>query len=83
MLFSCSPEGRYQYGNPKARYQSGLFSKAYLPDENKFVVTGGRWAPSLTVGARLEWKNAHNTEMQKNTSLIRNRATPIVLPFFY
>jgi len=41
MLFSCSPEGRYQYGNPKARYQSGLFSKAYPPDENKFVVTGG------------------------------------------
>jgi hypothetical protein len=41
MLFSCSPEGWYRYGNTKARYQSGLFSKAYLPDENKFVVTGG------------------------------------------
>jgi hypothetical protein len=26
--------------NTKARYQSGLFSKAYLPDENKFIVTG-------------------------------------------
>jgi hypothetical protein len=55
MLFSCSPEGRYQYGNPKARYQSGLFSKAYLPDENKFVVTRGKTS-RLDKGASEEIK---------------------------
>ncbi len=58
-----------------------VFNNGIPNADNASIPCGGQTPPISTLGLKLEWKNAQNTEKKANTSLTINKITPIVIPF--